>query len=535
MELRDYLAVLARRKALIAGVVILTVVVAVGMTSLVPARYTATATLRIQPGTAFVGGTVRADDLSYVDRLEKTYADLATNRNLLDAAARRAGLQERPDVNVAGIANTELMIVKATADTPPTAAAAANAVAAELVARVRTLNQQAVTQAREAFDQRASQLEREIAAAENQRATLQAAPSTEENRLEILRLGEEITSKRASLAALRSSQESFEMAQQARAGALSLVVPAAPPSRPSNRHLTFALALALVLGLLAAVGLAFVAENFTLRFRTSDEIERAGQAPVLAVIPDVGRSSTNAIFNSGSKAEEEFRRLATSFLAAAGADESVHTVVVTSAEPKHGTSTIVANLGRTLAQSGRRVVVVDANLRTPVLHEAYGVPNEEGLSDFLTASSAEREPSLRPTSVPGLWMLPAGAATSDPAMLLGSPRMERWVEGAARGLRRSDPGDRHRAAAWKEFDYVLFDSPAVLAVTDALMLARTADAVLLVARGDAHRERFSVAHRELRRLNARVLGIVVNKVPSRRHQFEFFEEVAGTSGRGMGE
>ena len=504
MELRDYLAVLARRKARFASVVILTVVVAVGVTSLVPAQYTATATLRIQPGTAFVGGTVRADDLSYVDRLENTYEDLATNRDVLDAAARRAGLHERPHVNVQGIANTELMNVKATASSPQTAAVAATAVAAELVARVRTLHQQAAAQAERAFDERASELEREIAAAEDQRSALEAAPPTEEHRLEILRLREEVTSKRASLAALRSNQQSLEIAREA-AGALSLVAPAAPPSEASNRHLGLALALALALGVVAAAGLALVAENLTLRFRTSAEIEEAVQAPVLAVIPDVGPSSTNAIFNSGSKAEEAFRRLATSFLAAT-AGELVQTVIVTSAEPNHGTSTIVANLGRTLAQSGRTVLVVDANLRTPVIHEAYGLSNEDGLSDFLAASSAESEPSLRPTSLPRLWVLPAGPATRDPAMLLGSPQMERWVEAVA-----------------KRFDYVLFDTPAVLAVTDALMLTRTAHAVLLVARADAHRDRFSVAHRELRRLNTRVLGIVVNHAPRRQDQFACFE------------
>src|SRR6266508_1959539 len=279
MELRDYLAVLARRKALFASVVILTVATAVGVTSLAPARYTATATLRIQPGTAFVGGTVRADDLSYVDRLENTYADLATNRDVLDAAARRVGLHERPDVNVQGIANTELMNVKATTSSPRTAAAAATAVAAELVARVRTLNRQAADQAERAFNERASELEREIAAAENQRSALEAAPPTEENRLEILRLREEATSKRASLAELRSNQQNFAIAREARAGALSLVVPAAPPSEPSNRHLGLTLALALALGVVAAAGLAFVAENLTLRFRTSDEIEEAVQAP----------------------------------------------------------------------------------------------------------------------------------------------------------------------------------------------------------------------------------------------------------------
>jgi capsular exopolysaccharide synthesis family protein len=517
MEVRDYLAVLGRRKALFATVLVTTVAVAVAITWLSPAKYTATSTLRIQPGTAFVGGTVRSDDLLYVDRLENTYANLATNREVLDAASRKAGLSERPDVDVQGIANTELMNVTATTDSPRTAAAAANALAAELVSHVRTLNERSAAQAERSFNERASALEEQIAVAEDQRATLEAAPLTDENRLKILKLSEEITSKRTSLAALRSDQQSFVLARQARAGAISLVAPAALPSGPSNRHVGLALALALVMGLVAATGLAFLAENLTVRFRTSDEMEQAVQAPVLAAIPDVGSTQASAIFNSGSKAEDAFRRLATSFLAAS-ANGSAHAVVVTSAEPNQGTSTVVANLGRTLAQSGRSVLVVDANLRTPMLHEIYGLPNEDGVSDFLSDSSTESEPSLLPTSVPRLWMVPAGTATRDPAMLLGSPQMERWVLEVGKG-----------------FDYVLFDSPAVLAVTDALALARNADAILLVTRPDAHRERLSVAHRELHRLNARFLGIVVNKVPSSRRQFEFFEEVAGVSGHGVDE
>src|SRR5262245_8872867 len=121
----------------------MTVAVAVAVTLLTPPAYTATATLRIQPGTAFVAGTVRTDDLTYLDRLVKTYSDLATNPQIVAAVRQRADLQETPDIAVQEVPNTELMDVKATTSDPDTAAKAANALAAELIARIRGLNERA--------------------------------------------------------------------------------------------------------------------------------------------------------------------------------------------------------------------------------------------------------------------------------------------------------------------------------------------------------------------------------------------------------
>jgi non-specific protein-tyrosine kinase len=509
VELRDYLAVFRRRKYLVAGVTGTCGVVAFAVASLLPAAYTATATLRVQPGTGVVGGVVRADDLAYLDRLENTYANLARSRQVTDEVVRQTGLRERPEVEVHGAANTELMEVQVTTGSPQTAAAAANALAAELVRHVRALDRTSNDEAEELFNSRTGELEEEIAAAVSQRAALQAAPSSEDDRLEILTLTEQIASRRASLASLRADYESLQLAQQARSLGLSVVAKATPPTHPSNRDLGLTLGIALVLGLVASAGLAFFAENLTLRFRTSDEIEKAVKAPILAAIPDVSESPTGGVFNSGSRAEEAFRRLATAVLAAS-AKEPLQTVVVTSAEPNQGKSTVVANLGRALAQSGRSVLLVDANLRSPVLHEIYGLPNEHGLSDILVGRSADEGSLLRPTGVPGLWLLPAGSVANDPAMLLGSLEIERWV-----------PSVESR------FDFVLFDSPAVLAVSDPLALARSVDAVMFVAREDVLRDRLSLAHREVRQLDVRFLGVVINKVAGQRDQYEFFDEVAG--------
>jgi capsular exopolysaccharide synthesis family protein len=544
MELRDYLAVLRRRKWLIAGVTAVAVAVAAASTLAVRPEYTGTATLRIEASSALVGGQVRTDDLSYLDRLENTYADLAKSTELRDEVAQRVGLARRPDVEVHAIANTELMNVRVTTTSPQSAAKAANALAAALVARIRALTLASSQEAERLYNERADQLEEEIAVAEETRTQLALATPSDANRLEIFRLREEITSKRTSLAALRADHQTLQLARQARAAAISVVAQATPPTRPSNRHLPLALALGLALGLIAALGLALVAENLTRRFRTRDEIEDAVQAPILATIPDVRQSASSAIFdhgsrastalkrlaapfgveakqphaaavfNSGSSGEEAFRRLATALLAA-GARRAFKIVLITSASPGEGKTTVVANVGRALAQSGRAVLLVDANLRSPQLDAVYAVPNERGLSDMLvpapsntvSPSGAEPEPPITPTAISGLWVLPSGNAVRDPAMLLGSPQMENWIGSVARG-----------------FDYVIFDSPAVLAVSDAATLARSVDAVLLVTSPDIDRGRLEEAHRELHALDVRFLGVVVNKTFGQREKLEFSQE-----------
>ena len=295
-----------------------------------------------------------------------------------------------------------------------------------------------------------------------------------------------------------------------------------------------------------AVAIAFLAENLTHRVRTGDEIERAADAPVLGTVPttrqvadastsgdgsragawrglattfggDSGAPQPAAVFNSGSAGEEAFRRLATALLAAA-TKQPFKTLLVTSADPRAGKTTVVANVGRALAQSRRAVLLVDANLRWPRLHDVFDVPNEHGLSEVLIPGESEivsspggiiappgllLEPPIQPTSISGLWILPSGDAVRDPAMLLGSPHMEKWTESVAAG-----------------FDYVIFDSPALLAVSDAATLARTVDAVLLVTPPDIDRAELTSAVRELQSVDARLIGVAVNEIAGQRDRRE---------------
>lgn len=174
-------------------------------------------------------------------------------------------------------------------------------------------------------------------------------------------------------------------------------------------------------------------------------------------------------------------------------DNPVRSLLVASAGADEGKSTTLANLAVTFAQAGNSVVLIDCDLRRPSLHKLFGVPNDSGLTTMLL-SDERAAPPLVDTPVQGLRLLPSGPQPPNPSELLGSRRIE-----AAIGRIQQDA------------DLVLFDSPPLLAVSDAAVLARKVDAVLLVvSAGKTKRDHASRAKQLLERAGARVLGVVLN-------------------------
>lgn len=194
----------------------------------------------------------------------------------------------------------------------------------------------------------------------------------------------------------------------------------------------------------------------------------------------------------GSPAAEAFRTLRTNLLFSS-LDRPLHTLLVTSTAPDEGKSTTLANLAVTMAQAEQRVLVVDCDLRRPSLHTLFGVPNERGLTTAVLAQDDGPLP-IQPTSVPGLHVLTSGPLPPRPADLLGSRRMGALIE-------------RMRSEA----EIVLFDTPPVVAVTDAATLAPRVDGVLLVLHaGQTRRDRAREARRLLEQVKANIVGVVLN-------------------------
>lgn len=195
-----------------------------------------------------------------------------------------------------------------------------------------------------------------------------------------------------------------------------------------------------------------------------------------------------------SSLAEAFRQLRTA-IQYRGLDRPVRTLLATSTGPDEGKTAALANLAITLAQSGHSVVLVDADLRQPSLHLLFGLENASGLATLLTEEAAQPLP-LQESGVPQLRLLPSGPPPPNPAELLGSARMGEVLQ-----LLRA------------QGDYVLFDAPPIVPVTDAAVLAPQMDGVLLILKaGKTKRELAQRAKSLLQKVNANILGVVLNNV-----------------------
>ena len=201
------------------------------------------------------------------------------------------------------------------------------------------------------------------------------------------------------------------------------------------------------------------------------------------------------LINPRSPISEAYRTLRTN-IEFSSFDKKLRTLVVTSASPEEGKSTTLANLAVTMAQSGKKVILVDCDLRKPSQHAVFGLRNDRGLTSLMIPDADLSQPPLQSTSQEGLQLLTAGPLPPNPSEMLGSRRMEEIIQGL-------------KALA----DVVIFDAPPILAVTDAAVLATKVDGVLLVVNaGGTKRDQLQKAHALLKKVNAPIIGAVLNNV-----------------------
>jgi capsular exopolysaccharide synthesis family protein len=196
-----------------------------------------------------------------------------------------------------------------------------------------------------------------------------------------------------------------------------------------------------------------------------------------------------------SPVSEAYRTLRTN-LDFSSLDKPIKTMLITSAGPEEGKSTVLANLAVTTAQAGGKVILVDCDLRRPTLHNIFNLKNDVGLTTMVVNDAAMESPPLQDTGVENLQLVSSGPLPPNPSELLGSRRMEEII-----------------AAFLERADVVLFDAPPVVAVTDAAVLATKVDGVLLVINaGGTKRDYARAAKARLEKVNANLLGAVLNNV-----------------------
>jgi len=281
---------------------------------------------------------------------------------------------------------------------------------------------------------------------------------------------------------------------------ISIVDPAEVPKSAYKPNLQKNLMLALVLGLFGGVGLAFLFDHLDDTIKSSADLEKLTGLSVLGIIPEVDVSHESAetialitFENPTSALSEAYRSLRTAltFSTTSGSPEIVH---ITSCSAGEGKTTTALSLATTYTHAGANVLLIDADLRNPSLHKELNIPNEVGLTNYL---AGDHKPSqvVQRTRIPKLWALPTGPIPPNPAELLGSGKMLDLVTTAA-----------------KKFDLVILDSPPVLGLADALVLANMAQAVLLVVDAGATRTgSVEGTMQRLRQARANVLGTVLTK------------------------
>ena len=327
-------------------------------------------------------------------------------------------------------------------------------------------------------------------------------------------LGEEITTRRELLdKLLRTQSETGVEAhlQDTRDSNVHILDRALTPTRPFRPSLPKDLSYGLLLGLVLGVVAAMVAEVLDRAVKTPEQVERQLGIPTLAVIRDVeesgaayGPSLAGLARKAPARIElipyehpraqvsEAYRSLRTALLLSSA--RRLQAVAVTSAAMGEGKTATAANLAIVLAQLGRPVLIVDADLRKPSLHRVFGASNQVGLVSHLTGTAAPGE-IVHATGIPNLWIAPAGPLAPAPSELLSSDGMHAWLR-----------------AACTRFEYVVIDTPPMLAVTDALVVGVLADGVVLTLHsGKVTRDEARLCRDRLRQAEVRLLGAVLNR------------------------
>jgi succinoglycan biosynthesis transport protein ExoP len=305
---------------------------------------------------------------------------------------------------------------------------------------------------------------------------------------------------------LLNSMEAVRLARVQNTPNVVQVEPATMPMSPISPQPFQSTALAAAVGLMLAAGIAFLIEYLDDTLKTMEDIERVLQLPVVGYIAQIQyeSGSDESLYvtrQPRSPVSEAFRLLRTN-LEFAGVDRPIRRLLVTSAGPSEGKTTVSVNLAAIMAQGGKRVTLVDADLRRPKVHRFLGLSNQFGLSDLFRGAAAVRMVSQRVDNLDMVSVLTSGSLPPNPTELLGSIRMEQILQEAE-----------------KDSDVIIVDSPPSL-VADVQVLASKVDGVILVVHPGHTQEDAALATLEmLNRAGARTLGVVLNRIPRDRADY----------------
>lgn len=470
-----------------------------------PRIYQTTTTLMVGQVTQKTNPTYQDFDMS--TELARSYAQITRRQPVLQGVIDTLGLPIdwyalQGQVSAYPIEGTQLLAVTVSDTSPERAVAIANEVAHQLILQSPTSPENKARQERGAFvKSQLDDLQTRIKGAktriEKLRTELDAAFSARqinEIQNEITDLESLINTWQANYSDLLRFLEGSDQTNL-----LTIIEPAPLSTVPTSPNVMMNVILATIVGFMLATAAALVVEYLDDTIKSPEDVPASWGVTVLGSVNQMkGIDYQNKMvttLDTFSPVVEAYRLIRTNIQFAV-LDQPAKLIMVTSSNPGEGKTLTVANLGVMMARAELRTIIVDADLRRPVMHKLFQLPNSEGLTDLLRSSELEIEPRLKATDVENLWVITSGPLPPNPTEMLGSPRMAELLDRLANLV-----------------DVIVIDSSPILAVTDATALSsRVRRAVLVVEAGKSRRKVVQQAIERLKQTRTGILGIVLNRV-----------------------
>jgi capsular exopolysaccharide synthesis family protein len=490
MQIGEVLSVLWRRRWVILIVLLVCLGASALLTALTPRVYLTVATLRVlTPGTGLAdsGNWINTQ---YSDRLNATYLEVLASAPVQQELASRVGLtlETLPDIEVEAVSGTELMDIRVYDEDPQIA----NTFAQMLLENPYWL----YGDRRSAIEAlRAKLLTSESTLADLRQQYEDIFESANPNRNTVDALRSQIALEEQNYRDLTGQYQAASLLQEVQNASVSIVSPAEPPERPYRPSIPLNLALGVVVGLVGGLALALVFDNLDNALYTTKQIERVASNSIIGTIPRGKRQRGAVLRLEERNVLEGFRWLRANVLAESS---GLRTALITSAGEGEGKTSVAGNLAVAIAQTNRSVLLIDADLRHPAVHDMFGATNNTGLSDVL-AGVATVEDAVQQLGGMELYVLTAGSSVDKATDLLSSDPMRVLLRTLS-----------------EKFEVILLDSPAATVYSDAIAISPLVDGVIVVV------EQARTTDNELRNLLASIMyvkanlaGLVVNRADRR--------------------
>jgi capsular exopolysaccharide synthesis family protein len=489
------------------------------ITAAVVAGITCFVYLRLQPeiyqshATLMVGSEIQdpnpdSASLQLGQYLARSYANIAQRSTLQEATKAALGMDWLPEYSARAVPETQMIDITVTDSDPQRA----QRVAQELVNQLILLSPggKAAESRGQFVQEQLAGLETDITATEENIEDRQAELAKATSARQIVSLEAEITALSTKLGSLRNTYSTlFSSTQTGAVNAINILEAASLPLVPVDSGGMKLVLLASILGAMLAVAGIYLLDFMDDTLTSVDQVSEDLALPTLGSIPHLAPEviESEALVTVGqphSPAAESYRVLRSN-LQFVSFDSPFHTLQITSPSPGDGKTQVAANLAIAIAQAGKRVILVDCDLRRPAQHRLLGLRNNVGVTTALLGDEHALAAAMQTGPVPGLNVLTTGPLPPNPSEMLGSHRMAGMLE-TLRGL----------------CDVVILDSPPVTAVSDSAVLAAQSDGVLLVLRsGQTSRDQAKRALAALNMAHAPILGVALNSASEAQNGFNY--------------